>query len=1360
MINLSIRSFCLSVIVVFISLHGYTQNLDRLNSTNVVPPSPEVAALAKFIEMPVGYSTGTAQVSVPLYTVKSGGIELPVSLNYNASGIKVEEVATWVGLGWNLSAGGSVSRMVRGQPDDYSSQGYMYTSKTAKYILSLPLESTERFNILYNNAQFGELDVEPDIYFFSAMGYSGKFYFDQQLRKFVTTPYQLIRIEHATDVNNKIKSFTLTLPNGIKCYFGISADGLRTAYETYNSQNTTVVSSGTYSHGTPDNTPSHITNWQLMETVSPTNKSVKLFYTNYLAVDFGRGGESTDHAGMSGCAAATGYNNASYYTQFSTKSALQKISFDLGDVYFIRSPFYRQDVLGDQKALDSVIVRDKNQKRIKAFRLSYDYITRPDTLTISNFSDQSLVEDKRLFLKSIREINADNTANPPYEFTYNTDNLLPSRLSASQDYWGYYNGKSNGDFLTPKISISLLYGGAAGAPYFPGADRTIGTEYMKAGILTKVKYPTGGFSDYFYEGNIAPVSFLSLANGFIESGLTDKMLFLPKSTEYQLPLDPKTYEKTFTVTNPIGTANVTAAFETCADFNSVDCRVQGTIVGITDPGFSYSIAANQAYTTLPAGQYKARVKLINLGLGDPEPDFSLTILWSEDPDPDNFMVGGLRVKKIINSDNFGQTIVKSLVYKKIANASYSSGVLYNLPTNAFKVFCGTGGEVSPSVLKVVSNSALSGTSLDGELIRYTDITEYSDENNTSFKTEYTFSADMDYVAAGNTNYPFPTPVQRDWRSGLLLNKKQFEKQAPGSYRIVAEEATDYASHQILYKDTFGIKISSYPTPNTFGYTPYRFVSEWYLPDSSSSTAYSYQGGQTKSVISSSKYIYNESFALALTRSVDSKGKVIVKRTWYPYDYTDIPGTAIADLKQKYIIDIPVKEESSVNGKLTGGAVIAYNTVGLPVAGYAYENAVLSDAIAHNSGVLIPSNYALKSSLYYNNQGRIVKSVTSGNDVSSFIWDYSGEYPIAKIAGADTSTVAYTSFEADGKGGWSFSGSITADISSPTGAKCYNASGGITKTALTNGTYIVSYWGKTGSVNVNGSGPSRTGKTIGGWTYYEHELSGTSITISGGNYIDELRLYPKGAQMKTYTYKPLIGISTECDVNNKIIYYEYDSFNRLNLVRDQDKNILKRICYNYAGQPEDCVVNTNPLWQSTGSTRCQPCPANGAYSSNVQEHQEKDNNPYSSTYNTNRWVSDGVSGSCVPPADWQTNSALKCQLDGNGENTGYQVYTQKDMNPCSATYNQERTVVNGYNAVACPIPCNSSNCNGNNKKCINGVCETGTDIVIVSVRERVLIDGVFVTKWACLHKYCFSDGSLSTYSYSTYHDNACTVGSCF
>ena len=90
-------------------------------------------------------------------------------------------------------------------------------------------------------------------------------------------------------------------------------------------------------------------------------------------------------------------------------------------------------------------------------------------------------------------------------------------------------------------------------------------------------------------------------------------------------------------------------------------------------------------------------------------------------------------------------------------------------------------------------------------------------------------------------------------------------------------------------------------------------------------------------------------------------------------------------------------------------------------------------------------------------------------------------------------------------------------------------------------------------------------TKNGWTLYEKKLTGGTITITGTGTIDELRLLPANAEMVTYTYDPLIGMTAECNANNQITYYEYDVLNRLKSIRDQDRNILKVYNYKYKEQ---------------------------------------------------------------------------------------------------------------------------------------------------------------------------------------------------
>ena len=64
--------------------------------------TPEASALGQYGKYGVSGYTGVPNISVPLFTIGSGDFSMPVELCYDASGIKVEQEATYVGLGWNL----------------------------------------------------------------------------------------------------------------------------------------------------------------------------------------------------------------------------------------------------------------------------------------------------------------------------------------------------------------------------------------------------------------------------------------------------------------------------------------------------------------------------------------------------------------------------------------------------------------------------------------------------------------------------------------------------------------------------------------------------------------------------------------------------------------------------------------------------------------------------------------------------------------------------------------------------------------------------------------------------------------------------------------------------------------------------------------------------------------------------------------------------------------------------------------------------------------------------------------------------------------------------------------------------------
>lgn len=63
-------------------------------------------------------------------------------------------------------------------------------------------------------------------------------------------------------------------------------------------------------------------------------------------------------------------------------------------------------------------------------------------------------------------------------------------------------------------------------------------------------------------------------------------------------------------------------------------------------------------------------------------------------------------------------------------------------------------------------------------------------------------------------------------------------------------------------------------------------------------------------------------------------------------------------------------------------------------------------------------------------------------------------------------------------------------------------------------------------------------------------------------LNSLRTTFPNALVTTYTYKPMVGISTITDENGQTTTYEYDTFNRLSTVKDYLGNILKEYQYNF------------------------------------------------------------------------------------------------------------------------------------------------------------------------------------------------------
>jgi hypothetical protein len=226
-------------------------NLAFAQAPSVKPPgypSPTAASLGKYGDIPVSYHTGVPEISIPIYTITQGSLSLPISLSYHSSGIKVDEVASNVGLGWSLNAGGMISRTVNGGPDEgmtgtliggrspYGGWGWYKNGGILQDVMqcsATPISINDQNGnystwggcaSIYYDASKGYIDTEPDLYTFNVGGSSGKFFFDVA-QKVHMIPEADFYVEPINSPSY-FYAWKIIAPDGTKYFFGGTAKEL------------------------------------------------------------------------------------------------------------------------------------------------------------------------------------------------------------------------------------------------------------------------------------------------------------------------------------------------------------------------------------------------------------------------------------------------------------------------------------------------------------------------------------------------------------------------------------------------------------------------------------------------------------------------------------------------------------------------------------------------------------------------------------------------------------------------------------------------------------------------------------------------------------------------------------------------------------------------------------------------------------------------------------------------------------------------------------------------------------------------------------------------------------------------------
>jgi hypothetical protein len=463
--------------------HGVAIAKHEFKAKRVIPPAPEAAELGKYGNTPISLFTGTPKVSIPLCELKGSSLSVPVSLSYNAGGFKPNDIATWVGLGWSLNAGGVVTRSVMANPDNYSN--YFNTANT---YTNIPAQADLFQNYDYmRKIQTGEWETQPDVYYYNFGNNSGKFVIKQD-ESVLKKEKNNLKISHCVNCVASSSSFTIVDEAGI----------------TYDFRDVEISTTTTddVSVGGPASSLQYTfpSSWYLTSITSADGReSIHFTYhntgTHRLFRDFMSGESQTYSVKTPPGGQLTGTSSSNQPSQmvevnrkYLSRISLVRNGVETGYVEVASAIDQRQDLNHFDFPGERLVQNIKSYSR----KNEQDYsLVKQYNFTFSYFQSAN---GKRLRLDDIYDIPVDgNTVpKPPYAFEYNNQEVPPYG-SLSIDHWGFFNGAPN-TTLIPTTDI-----GGSFLPFGGGADRNPDLAGSLCSVLQKIKYPTGGYTSFEYE---------------------------------------------------------------------------------------------------------------------------------------------------------------------------------------------------------------------------------------------------------------------------------------------------------------------------------------------------------------------------------------------------------------------------------------------------------------------------------------------------------------------------------------------------------------------------------------------------------------------------------------------------------------------------------------------------------------------------------------------------------------------------------------------------------------------------------------------------------------------------------------------
>lgn len=967
-----------------------------------LPKSPNAASLEKYGEIPTSLFTGQVDLSIPLYTLVEGDIELPISLSYSNTGLKLREIPSWVGHGWDLQAGGVISCSIQGFPD-MSTQGILNTNAKQDFMRCYNGQMTVNERLAYfQRVADGVEDAEHDIYSYNFMGRTGRFYIDFS-GNCVSIPKNALHISY-------------TLVQGVPVFTIVDEEGFIYRFENKEGSNATNYDALLFSNFYNQSAGvgyvlTKITSSKgyyldfVYKTASISYVEHKETYTKSLLTEGGQ------------CINSSDPNDVATINIDMTTALLERIEFPNGKITFT-SETIRQDLLSagyssNSPSLDGILVENSAGKDIQDIRFVHEYFGT----------------NARLKLKRVEFMQpGTSSVDKRYEFTYHkeTSANYPSLANEySMDHWGYYNGASNNTLLIPSLmkEFSSLGPSASG-----DANRTARSTYSIQGMLKEVIYPTGGSTLFEYEPNQFGYTSYETVPIALRPGLANAI-------EYETILDLQAR---------CGGPDYGIGQDLAADFTIEPGRDKFVSIswatGINDPGAgaayagidgvtrnypcdeSSSITYDPYYASsngscvkdLSPGIYHAVASALTM-----DPQYYTGYAWVHvavrKPLPRVLLeVGGLRLSRMTTTPQMGQPpIVKRYFYDTLGAA------LRIVPKydNIFEREVLLGSTASGGSCEQCSNGiTIYGDNLiskQGHLIEYSRVTELLGENgeNGSIVHEFNNTSDV-----GGLNFPFTPSFSVDWAAGKPRTNEYFQKSEP-SARVMKEtfqyEGGDYNGYSSFDQNLkVGRKkmllclacldgfCSEGNATFALGYMASEFVpliTEYYNLKKKEVTRY--EGGQEESSLTSAtEYFYEGANKAFVSKEIshNSNDEEIITLYTYPQDVT-YTGDAEA-ARQKLVQEN--RTASLLERKIMQGSKqISRNT-----ATYGLFNGMALPVVLEeqNGTSQQRSRYIFHS---YDQRGNVLQEGKEDDVQTVYLFGYNGRYPVAKIEHADDAMVS-------------------------------------------------------------------------------------------------------------------------------------------------------------------------------------------------------------------------------------------------------------------------------------------------------------------------------------------------------------------